>query len=842
MVADQSIDFQTYLESLCNDDKYRDWQNLYTPIDALDRQLIEPKESRFRLHLSLMVQTIQPSQPEGQASEREKIEPLNVLKGLRNYAAKHKHILLVGRPGSGKSTALERLLWEEAQKARGQDTFPTPLLPHSSTPIPVLVELRQYTTSVLDLIRKFLSRHQLRLDKARIETLLFEGRFLLLVDGVNELPNEDARRNLNIFRQNHPATPMIFTTRDLGVGGDLDIKKKLEMQPLSEGQIRQFVRAYLLEKGDEMLRRLGEKLRDFAQTPHLLEMLCELFRQTGDIPPNLGLVFRCFAQIYNDKFWDSVQVPDEFRHFLPELLPHLAFMMIQGASPTELRVSLDRREAELIITKFLEGKVDYPATLAKAWLQYLVKHHLIQLASNNQIEFRHQLLQEYYAAEFLLQQLPNIKNEKLQRDYLNYLKWTEPVALMLALVDYEVAIRVVQLALDVDLQLGARLAGDVKREFQEETVGLVAKLKIPQQFKMRVLGTTRSNCAIPILFKALENQDDSVRWFATEALGKIVNEATIAALSKALQDKNDFVRRAAFDALEKIGTKAIIPALRQSLKDDNTLICEQAIYLLGDIAGECAIPELIEALAREDTLIRNSSLCVLAQICGIDQIPELIQDLADRGFDVHSSAFSAIRLWHGIFLRTRTEISQARLIYSSPHSFFIDKMRNETVISSLYQNLSDKDPDVCKTAVYVLGQIGTEEAIAALCQALDNENWRVRFDVVHWLAEIGSNTTNKTIFSYLLKALDDENSDVAGYTSYLLERKGIPELLPNLCEMILTVKNHIYSILEVISALQERCQYYNHAIATYPSPQKEETADTLSNTQNIYIKTPTLIM
>jgi hypothetical protein len=30
---------------------------------------------------------------------------------------------------------------------------------------------------------------------------------------------------------------MIFTTRDLGVGGDLDIAKKLEMQPLSEAQL-----------------------------------------------------------------------------------------------------------------------------------------------------------------------------------------------------------------------------------------------------------------------------------------------------------------------------------------------------------------------------------------------------------------------------------------------------------------------------------------------------------------------------------------------------------------------------------------------------------------------------
>lgn len=48
-----------------------------------------------------MVQTVQSPQQEGQAPER--IEQLPVMKGLRKYAA--NHVLLVGKPGSGKSTA-----------------------------------------------------------------------------------------------------------------------------------------------------------------------------------------------------------------------------------------------------------------------------------------------------------------------------------------------------------------------------------------------------------------------------------------------------------------------------------------------------------------------------------------------------------------------------------------------------------------------------------------------------------------------------------------------------------------------------------------------------------------
>ncbi|HEY9601360.1 MAG TPA: hypothetical protein V6C85_07110 [Allocoleopsis sp.] len=56
---------------------------------------------------------------------------------------------------------------------------------------------------------------------------------------------------------------------------------------------------------------------------------------------------------------------------------------------------------------------------------------------------------------------------------------TELLALMLELLEDEAqAVRVVKLALEVDLRLGARLAGAVKQEFQEQTVDLVAELKV----------------------------------------------------------------------------------------------------------------------------------------------------------------------------------------------------------------------------------------------------------------------------------------------------------------------------------------------------------------------------
>ena len=510
-----------------------------------------------------MVETVKDSQAEREEKE-EKKERLGVLAGLRKYAA--DHVLLSGKPGSGKSTALVRLLLEEANKSqkskvKSQKEF--------LEPIPVLVELRYYQTSILDLIQKFLQRHapNLILDEATLITVLKQGQFFLLIDGVNELPSDAARRDLFQFRQDYQkTTPMIFTTRDLGVGGDLNIDKKLEMQPLTETQMREFVTAYLSETGEAMLRQLETRLREFGQTPLLLKMLCDLYWRLKDIPHNLGGVFRFFTQIYDRKIKADVLDTADSRRFWGDMLQQLAWRMTQGDKPTEIKVAITKSEAEGIIRQWLQEEgLDNSLATARSYLEDLLKYHLIQFKGMEQIEFRHQLIQEYYAAEKLLQMLPNLKDEEWQWNYLNYLKWTEPVALMLALLEEEdetKGVEVVKLALEVDYQLGARLAGEVNKEWQQKTVGLVKGLDLPQLFKIWLLEKTRSDVAIPELDRVLEDPDFFVRRSAVSALEKIGSEAAVNPLIQALENKefvknynNRYAFSYAIQALETIQDK-----------------------------------------------------------------------------------------------------------------------------------------------------------------------------------------------------------------------------------------------------------------------------------------------
>jgi HEAT repeat protein len=898
MVANHSNDFQRYLESVGT--AYKDWWSLYTLTDAVGKQQVEREKPFSVFDFGLMVQRVKPEQPErGEAPE--KTERLPVLEGLQKYAS--DHVLLVGRPGSGKSTALARLLLEEATKplpeAEKGVKSPPSLVGKGVGglgQIPVLVELRQYKTSVLDLIREFLMRHRLRLDSKEIETLLFEGRFLLLIDSLNELPSEEARRDLKAFRQNYAATSMIFTTRDLGVGGDLGIEKKLEMQPLTEAQMQDFVRAYLLEQGDLMLRQLRNRLREMGQTPLLLWMLCELFRQTGNIPPNLGLVFRCFAQSYDRKIKGDVPVSQEFRRWLPESLQQLALVMMQGETLTELRVTISRREAEAVLTTFLQGKVAYPPSRAKEWLEDLLEHHLIQLDSSHQIEFRHQLLQEYYAAESLLQRLPQISDDRLKQDYLNYLKWTEPLALMLALVDDEAeAIRVVRLALAVDLQLGARLAGEVQLKFQEKIVGLVIALDVPQLLKVQFLGITRSDCVIVILRQALNHEDNSVRWRAVEALGKIGNPEAVAVLRQALNHEDSSVRRRAASALGYVRTPQAMPTLIPALNDEDSLVRWRTPEALGNIDTPEAVAALIAALNHEDSSVRWRAASSLGKIGTPEAVAALIPALNHEDSSVRWRAAEALgkigtpeavaalipALNHedsSVRWRTAEALGKigipeavAALIPALNHedssvrwraASSLGKIGNPEAVAVLIQALNHENSSVRGKAADMLGNIGAPEAVAVLIQALNDEDSSVRGSAADALGNIGApeadaaliqalsdenswvrgsaadalgNIGNPQVVTVLIQALNDESSWVRERAADALGNIASSELLSRVWELRRTDAAGYTSV--IIAKIQARCKFYNHEIFHYPLPEEKPNVDPLSHTLNTLNRT-----
>ena len=854
------FEFDAYLRSLVT--TYEKWWEHYTLTDAIGK--VEPTEKPSAFDFGLMVQTVtkerEPTDPENTPlqQDKEKTERLPVLEGIRKYA--DDHVLLVGRPGSGKSTALIRLLLEEAANAsRSEERYtpsPSPKLGRGEQErIPVLVELRYWGSSIEGLIQGFLQRHNLALDDATLSTLLSEGQFLLLVDGLNELPSEEARTQLSAFRRNHPKLPMIFTTRDLGLGGDLGIEKKLEMQPLTEAQMKAFIRAYVPDQAETMLRQLSDRLREFGQTPLLLWMLCEVFQQSPNrqMPTNLAEVFRAFTTMYEDSSVRKHEVallkgdvrPLSDRRLWKDALKALAALMMQGETPVDFRVAIHRTEAERELSKVFANEKFH----ARDILDDLLKYHLLQNRTTDQLEFRHQLIQEYYAAEHLLDLLAELSDEQLKRDYLNLLKWTEAIALMLALVNKESqAIRMVKLAVDdVDLLLGAKLAGNVKLSFQDSILNNIFSQfsfpQFPQKYcYLKLLGCLKFNLAILILERMLL-EEEAIACLAIKRIAKSDNKLSEAVLIKALtggdsnicqaaaraiadnpgkikssileqiinnKEENLSVRVSLVQALSGIYASDYITSLKRILDDDDEdpNLQSNAIFICKNLLGNEKYEYLEKILCKKDQFVG------WAAIQNLDEFdPRLAQPIlskalfSEQPWTRMNAAFALSML--------RCENASMEIVKAINREISVaDQYGNSrygntyyNVISNLIQALGDtfervaedavlelsfsEDSNIRMTAIRALGKIKTSGSFLRLKEILKDQSDANFFDFCT-ASEVIGNIDGEAVFSILESFLSSEKAWVREAAVSGMERiQNDGRVIPALSRVLLDSHNSV---------------------------------------------------
>lgn len=842
LITQPGIDFQPYLNSIVT--TYAKWQQYYTLTDAegKQRQVEEsaPPTFDFGFDFGLMVQTVlkeEREQPQQEKPAKERVERFSVLDGLRKYALAQKPepVLLVGRPGSGKSTALAKLLLEEAIAQKSEAFKPSNFSP--SPRVPILVELRYWQGSLSDLIHNAITRHDLALKAVPLERLLTNA--LLLFDGVNELPSYDVQTELSAFRHNHPNLPMIFTTRDLSLGGDLGIERKLEMLPLTEPQMQAFIRAYIPKQAEAMLRQLRDRLREFGQTPLLLWMLCEVFQQApnNQLLSNLGGVFQAFTQTYETSSVRKHEVallkgdvrPLSDRRLWKKALMAIAAIMMQGKTPVDFRRVIHRDEAEQELSRMF-SKETFPV---RDILDDLLKYHLLQNQTTDQIEFRHQLIQEYYAAEYLLKLLPILTDNQLKREYLNYLKWTEPIALMLALEDEEAqALRVVKLALDdVDLILGARLAGQVKPCLQDTTIGWIDDFTMPLLLKVQCWKVSHSEAAISGLLKAFEDSDSEVRRRVVEALGEIGSETAILPLFQALKDKDSWVRKTAIEALENIGNERVSWGLLEEF--DRTGVWNKAVISAQINLGSKTPARLREAIENRlrETLKGSNFYAQLSAALALSQLGKEVNlefiNILEYGITLHrehceslerimgkrsslnsrffyyadSEAGERDRELEKAFRQINSDLATQILLEALTHQDFrvrgraaalLGEHRNKLAVSGLLKALDDQDDYVRSYAARALGKIGDKEAIPGLIKALDDQQSSAYQEIASALALLGS----ELAISILVKVLEnlESNSPFRWSTENALRRMTDEKCIPELSKSLL---NKNYSIQEI---------------------------------------------
>jgi predicted NACHT family NTPase len=164
----------------------------------------------------------------GLSEERQRISGLTML-------AKNTNFMVLGKPGSGKTTFLQRIV-TECNKGK--------LQPHR---IAVLIKLREFVDDGRNFeysLERYLTQ-QWRLSEVETELVLSQGRALILLDGLDEVTGVNGRqisKQIKRLARIYPQNQLVITCRTQSQESRFERFYYVEVADFNEAQVNAFVK------------------------------------------------------------------------------------------------------------------------------------------------------------------------------------------------------------------------------------------------------------------------------------------------------------------------------------------------------------------------------------------------------------------------------------------------------------------------------------------------------------------------------------------------------------------------------------------------------------------------
>ncbi|MBW4548325.1 MAG: NACHT domain-containing protein [Symplocastrum torsivum CPER-KK1] len=337
----------------------------------------------------------------GLGKERKRVSGLEVL-------AKNTNLMIVGKPGSGKTTYLQRVVTEcNAGNLQAHR-------------IPVLIKLREFVEDGREVaysLERYLERCW-RLSNAETQLVLDQGRALVLLDGLDEVTGEDGKniaKEIKRFARAYPQVQVIVTCRTQSHESRFERFDYVEVADFNEPQVRAFAEHWFktvmgdelagLARAQEFLGLLfleeNKPIRELAITPILLSLTCAVFHQTGKFYSKRSKLYEEGLELLLEQWDKSREIErDEIYRDLSverklELLSYLAVKKFEQ----EQYVLFEQGELEGYIGEFLRiGQRDSRVVLKAIEAQ----HGLLIERSQKVWSFSHLTFQEYFVARRII--------------------------------------------------------------------------------------------------------------------------------------------------------------------------------------------------------------------------------------------------------------------------------------------------------------------------------------------------------------------------------------------------------------------------------------------------------
>ena len=369
-----------------------------------------------------------------------------------------KHVLLLGEPGSGKTTTIKRLALTMLVKepVAQNDIYQFPMVIRLNE----LVEGESLFSKIADIlglvtqtrevtyyidgrdergrpIKIQSKRTEIHIGDGKVEDVipkfLNEGYTLLLLDGLDELKSDYRdiiRKEIVKLGLSLDFSKIIVSCRTGDYRHLMEGFSVLEISPLSEKQINSIKDRWLGKKETTFIERYKNlPYFDLANRPLLLTQLLFMYKRSGYLPEQPSQIYKKLISLLLED-WDSqreIRRSSQYAGFDPrqkaEFLAALAY---------QLTYSLDKKrfnERDLIKAYMSVCKrFNLPENEAQEVAREIQTHNgIIIIGPNDIYEFCHLSLQEYLCADYLVR----TPLETLVTTYLS--KYSSPLAVAVSL-------------------------------------------------------------------------------------------------------------------------------------------------------------------------------------------------------------------------------------------------------------------------------------------------------------------------------------------------------------------------------------------------------------------------
>ncbi len=272
--------------------------DIYTDVNILKKIT-----GRRRLNLSDLLQAFDPEKENfdrcGLGEIQERVPGLDAVNC-------HRKLMVFGKPGAGKTTFLKYLA---IQCICGQ---------FQSNHVPLFITLKQFAEisekpTLLEFINQDLAKESIT--DIQILELINQGRTLILLDGLDEVREEDSDRvleQIKEFSAQYRTNRFLITCRIAARDDDNRLEQfvHVEVAYFNNEQIKIFIKKWFHQEESDVSERfiqqlkLNQPIKELATNPLLLTLLCLEFEDSGDFPSD-------HAELYNRAIhtllrkWDS---------------------------------------------------------------------------------------------------------------------------------------------------------------------------------------------------------------------------------------------------------------------------------------------------------------------------------------------------------------------------------------------------------------------------------------------------------------------------------------------------------------------------------------------------------